>query len=122
MARQKTQTLRTLDQLREAIVQLVDGFRAETFAQKHVVTKHGHNHRSVSEFYSGELRWWLPKQHGGLLLIHEHADTLDDVLLKVQGSLKRELEERGRARRIERGVGDRQALQAPPLKRLEYQP
>jgi len=114
--------LKTLDQLREALRGLVPASEdAQTESKKIVATTHKMNCRLVSVFFSGEIHWRLPESRGGSLLVTEIGNTLQDVYDNCRIALTRELEERGRARRLT-ATPARKVLPAPAPRRLEYQP
>jgi len=123
----RTKELKTLPDLVAALEGLVEGKR-EASATKHVYQRYKKGHRSVSEFFSGDLDWHLPESRGGLLNVHELGDTLEEVFEACKAALRLELEERGRLRRLEVTEAEPARLSRPvqllpaPQKRLEYMP
>ncbi|WP_437230356.1 hypothetical protein SH661x_001918 [Planctomicrobium sp. SH661] len=114
--------LKTLMQLREALRSLIDEREdVSASAKTYVVTQQEQNCRSKSVFHSGTINWRLPAQRGGFLSVTEVGDTFSEVYDRCRVALRRELEERGRARRIASAPTAR-VLPAPAPRRLEYQP
>jgi len=123
MKSQKPQVLKTLDQLRAALRELIDESEdVSCEACKHVCTTHKLGSRSVSVSYSGAIYWFLSEKRGGILGVHQAAKTIPEVYNRCRIALMHELEERGRARRIEAERSARPRLTPPPPKCLEYQP
>lgn len=119
--------IRTLRQLHEAILNLVDDRygSVDVSVRRFVVDGLRGGHESRSTFFCGDLDWRLPEPQGGLLHCEATGDTLSDVLDRIRVSLRRQIEERARQRQLDqRTQGALTGATAAPREplRLEYRP
>lgn len=116
----RAKSVKTLQQLHDAMVALIEGAGSARAARHDCHSIRG-SFESRSHFYGAHIRWELAPGRGGPLEVTGSGETIQQAYDDLCRRLTREFEERARLRRLE-SIEPVAVLPAPPPKRLTHQP